>query len=96
MDRIKKIELIQRSLGIRHKLKVHETMKAPDSHEDLAVMLQSKWDLEDELHAIEELLSEDRQRNVAHKRAEYEKAIKLAEKESAVDDKDSAKKKTKK
>ena len=75
MDRIKKIELIQRTLGIRHKLKVHETMKAPETHEDLAVMLNSKWELGDELHAIEELLNASRQKNMEAKKAAYVKEI---------------------
>jgi len=69
MEREEKLALIQRSLGIRHKLKVHESMKAPDTHEDLALMLMTKWELEDELRAIEELLSEDRLTNVKGKRS---------------------------
>lgn len=60
-DRDQKMELIQRSLGIRHKLKVHESMKMPETHEDMAAMLLSKWELEDELRAIEELIAETRQ-----------------------------------
>ena len=69
MDKVKKLEMIQRSLGLRHKLKVHESMKAPDSHEEIAISLISKWEFEDELRAIEELLAEDRAKNVASKRA---------------------------
>jgi hypothetical protein len=68
MDRVRKLELVQRSLGIRHKLKVHESMKAPDTHEDLAIMMLAKWELEDELRAIEEVMAEGRLRNVAVKR----------------------------
>ncbi len=68
MDRVRKVELLQRSLGIRHKIKVHESMKNPDTHEDLAVYMLAKWELEDELRAIEELLSEARLKNVAAKR----------------------------
>ncbi|OFZ20395.1 MAG: hypothetical protein A2X94_05270 [Bdellovibrionales bacterium GWB1_55_8] len=90
MDRVKKIELIQRSLGIRHKLKVHESMKAPETHEDLAVMLLAKWELEDELRAIEELLAENRQKNVAAKRAAH-----LKDDSSPMAEKSVAKKKTK-
>jgi hypothetical protein len=73
MDRLMKLELIQRTLGIRHKLKVHESMKTPDTHEDLAVMLMAKWELEDELRAIEEILAGERQRNVLSKRTRIEK-----------------------
>lgn len=69
LDREKKLEVIRRSLGIRHKLKVHESMKLPDTHEELAVMLLSKWELEDELSAIETLISEFRAENAIEKRA---------------------------
>jgi hypothetical protein len=44
-------------------------MKAPDTHEDLAVMMLSKWELEDELKAIEEVLADLRVTNVAHKKS---------------------------
>ena len=65
MDRNRKLELVQRSLGIRHKLKVHDSMKAPDTHEDLALMLLARWELEDELRAIEDILAECRSQNVS-------------------------------
>lgn len=68
MEKMRKLELVQRSLAIRHKLKVHESMKQPDTHEDLAIMLLAKWELEDELRAIEELLLSMRQENVDEKR----------------------------
>jgi hypothetical protein len=68
MDRVRKLELIERSLGLRHKIKVHESMKPPENHEDLALMLLAKWEFEDELRAIEELLSESRQKNISAKR----------------------------
>lgn len=68
MERFQKLELIQRTLGIRHKLKVHESMKAPETHEDLALSLLARWELEDELKAIEELLTENRQANVSSKK----------------------------
>src|SRR5437762_204673 len=99
MERLKKIELIQRSLGLRHKLKVHETMKTPDSHEDLAITLVSKWELEDELRAIEELLGENRLQNVAAKKTAYIKEIKEDNKEADEDrkaDEKDVRKKTKK
>lgn len=73
MERIEKLELLQRSLGIRHKLKVHESMKQAETHEDLAVSLLAKWELEDELRAIEELLTEERLRNVSKKRGQIVK-----------------------
>jgi len=43
-------------------------MKNPDTHEDLAVFVLAKWELEDELRAIEELLSESRLKNVSVKK----------------------------
>ena len=54
MDKESRLALVQRSLGIRHKLKVQESMKPPETHEDLAVSLMAKWDYEDELQAIED------------------------------------------
>ena len=71
MDRLKKLELIKRSLGLRHKLKVHDSMKQPETHEEMAVSLISRWELEDELRAIEEILAEDRLGNVRKKRDHY-------------------------
>lgn len=68
MDRQLKLELIQRTLGIRHKLKVHDSMKAPETHEDMAVSLLAKWELEDELVAIEQILADARNGNVSVKR----------------------------
>jgi hypothetical protein len=68
MDRVEKLELIQRSLGLRHKLKVHDSMKPADTHEDLALSLLARWELEDELRAIEQLLADERDENVGRKR----------------------------
>lgn len=72
MDKVRKLELIQRSLGLRHKLKVHESMKQAESHEDIAFLLVTKWELEDELRAIEELIADARAKNVAVKRAQID------------------------
>lgn len=60
MTRDEKIELIQRVLGLKHKLKVHDSMKSPETHEELSVSLLSRWELEDELKAIESLLEHER------------------------------------
>jgi hypothetical protein len=73
MDRTKKIDLIKRTLGLRHKLKVHESMDWPDAHDELAGVILTKWDLEDELTAIEELLAEGRKETVQAKKTEVEK-----------------------
>lgn len=81
MEKERKLELIQRSLGIRHKLKVHDSMKQPDTHEEIAVMMLAKWELEDELHAIEQLLAELRHGNVdAKKHAIIDDEIPLVKK----------------
>ena len=64
MDKVVKTSLIERSLAIRHKLRVHESVEKPQTHEDLAVFLLGKWELEDELNAIEELLAGVRRENV--------------------------------
>lgn len=75
LDREARLDLIQRSLGLRHKLKVHDSMKAPETHEDLAVMLHARWELEDELHAIEEMLALDRKRFIAERREYFESQV---------------------
>ena len=71
MERETKIQLLERSLGLRHKLKVHETMEQPETHEELALMLLAKWEYEDELRAIEEIIVEFRTRNVAEKKKTF-------------------------
>ncbi len=75
MNRERKLELIQRSLGIRHKLKVHESLETPLSHEDMAVMLLAKWELENELHAVEDLIAGFRNQDVEEKKELIEKGI---------------------
>lgn len=75
MDRVRKVELIQRSLAIRHKLKVHEAVKQPETHDELSMMLLARWELEDELRAIEELLDESRRENINEKRRLIEEGV---------------------
>jgi hypothetical protein len=84
MDKLRKLELVQRSLGLRHKLKVHESMPQPSTHEDMALMLLSKWELEDELRAIEEILADHRGQNVSQKRLKL-LAVEHAGAEAAAD-----------
>jgi hypothetical protein len=67
MTRDEKMELIQRMLGLRHKIKVHDSMKSPETHDEQSVSLLSRWDLEDELKAIEMLLDMERQNGVKEK-----------------------------
>lgn len=47
-------------------------MKTPDTHEELSTSLLSRWELEDELRAIEVLLDEERSINVKAKLAQVE------------------------
>ena len=68
MDRETKLLLIQRTLGIKHKLKVHESMRTSDTHDDLSVMILARWELEDEMRAIDEVLTEERSRAIATKK----------------------------
>lgn len=67
MTREEKLELVQRMLGIRHKLKVHDSMKSPETHEELSVSLIARWELEDELRAIEQMLEAERTENTRQK-----------------------------
>ena len=64
MTREEKMELIQRMLGLRHKIKVHDSMKSPETHNELSSSLLSRWELEDELKAIEILLDQVREDGV--------------------------------
>ncbi len=68
MNKIKKAELIQRSLGLRHKIKVLESMETPDTHEEITNSTISCWEFEDELRAIEELLQDERRKNIENKK----------------------------
>ena len=72
MTRDEKLDLIQRMLGLRHKLKVLDSMKAAETHEEHSVSLLSRWELEDEIKAIELLLEEERHLNVKVKRTQVE------------------------
>lgn len=72
-DRQKLIDLIQRSLALKHKLKVHDSLPRADTHEEIALNSVSRWTLEDELHAIEQLIEEARTKSVAAIKAEIAK-----------------------
>lgn len=72
MTRDEKLELIQRMLGLQHKLKVHDSVKNSDSHEELAASHLARWELEDEITAIEKLLEGVRHDNVQLKLKQIE------------------------
>jgi len=67
MTREEKLELVQRMLGLRHKLKVIASMKEPETHDELSSSMLSRWELEDEIKAIEILLDHERSDNVKTK-----------------------------
>lgn len=52
-------------LALKHKLRVHESIKTSDSHDEIAAAMLAKWEFEDELQAIEEVLSKFRQDTVS-------------------------------
>ncbi len=72
MDKERKLELIQRTLAIKHKLKVHDTLPPPDGHEQIAMHYWARWELEDELRAIEQMLEEARTQHIAELRQQIE------------------------
>jgi len=81
------LELIQRSLGLRHKLKVHDSMARPETHEEVALSSLARWELEDELNAIEEILRVERSKNVAENREQIlKKGVKKKKLRSATED----------
>jgi hypothetical protein len=75
MDKSKKLDLLKRSLGLKHKLKVHDSTKAPETHDEMAKMLVSKWEFEDEISAIEGILQEARTDSVRSKREQILKEL---------------------
>ncbi len=64
MTREEKMQLIQRMLGLQHKLKVHDSVKNSDSHEELAASQLARWELEDEISAIQKILEASRSENI--------------------------------
>ena len=72
MTRDEKMDLIQRMLGLKHKIKVHDSMKSPETHEELSVSLLARWELEDELKAIEMLLEQERGHNIKIKQQQLQ------------------------
>jgi hypothetical protein len=75
MDKAKKLDLLKRSLGLKHKLKVHDSTKAPETHDETAKMLVAKWEFEDEIQAIEGLLQESRIESIRQKRDQILKEL---------------------
>lgn len=72
-ERQKLLDLIQRSLALKHKLKVHDSLPRAETHEEIALNSIARFELEDELHAIEQLIEDMRTKSVAAKKAEIAK-----------------------
>jgi hypothetical protein len=73
MTRDEKADLVLRMLGLRHKLKVHDSMKSPETHEELSKSHIGRWELEDEIKAIEILLEQTREESVKEKIKQVQK-----------------------
>ena len=80
-------ELLLRQLGLKHKLKVHDSVKQPETHEEIASNLLARWELEDEISAIDAILNDSRKTKILEKRTTVEKDLSIS--------KASTKKKTK-
>lgn len=57
LDRARKLALIERILGLKHKLKVNDSGHVPQNHKEMAQLMAANWELEDEIKAIEEFLA---------------------------------------
>ncbi len=68
-------ELLLRQLGLKHKLKVHDSVKPAETHEEMAASQLARWELEDEIHAIEAILSDARKKKILEKRKLVEKDL---------------------
>ena len=44
-------ELLLRQLGLKHKLRVHDSVKPPETHEEIAANQLARWELDRELLA---------------------------------------------
>lgn len=67
IDRNKKAQLYERILGLKHKLRVNESGPTPQNHKEMATITITNWELEDEIHAIEEFLGKARTANQKRK-----------------------------
>ncbi|HRK02783.1 MAG TPA: hypothetical protein PLH57_08970 [Oligoflexia bacterium] len=87
MDREAKLDLMRRALGIKHKLKVHDSMPRAETHEQVAATELARGELEEELAAIDELLFEARAEAIAEKKKEILKSgVKVKKLESSKED----------
>jgi len=70
-------ELLLRQLGLKHKLRVHDSVKPPETHEEIAANQLARWELEDEIHAIDAIVADARRNKVDEKRKLVEKDLSI-------------------
>ena len=70
-------ELLLRQLGLKHKLKVHDSVKQPETHEEIAANQLARWEIEDEIHAIDAILVDARRGKIEEKRKLVEKDLSI-------------------
>lgn len=75
MQKETKRELVLRQLGLKHKLKVYDSVKQAETHEEIAANWLARWELEDEISAIDLLLTEARRESIEQKRALLSKEL---------------------
>ncbi len=73
LSRASKQQLLERVLGLRHKLRVNESGHVPQNHHEMAALMVANWELEDEIKAIEEMINASRQENSRIKADELKK-----------------------
>ena len=70
-------ELLLRQLGLKHKLRVHDSVKPPETHEEIAANQLARWELEDEIHAIDAIVADARRNKVDEKRKLVDKDLSI-------------------
>jgi len=70
-------DLLLRQLGLKHKLKVYDSVKQPETHDETASTLLARWELEDEISAIDQILAELRKSKVTAKKSQIEKDLSI-------------------
>ena len=75
MTKETKRELLLRQLGLKHNLKVHDSVKQPETHEEMAANWLARWELEDEIAAIDAILADARRIATTEKRTQIEKEL---------------------
>jgi len=75
MHKETKRDLLLRQLGLKHKLKVFDSVKQPETHEEIAGNWLARWELEDEIAAIDQLLLDARRRSVEERKNQISKEL---------------------